>query len=45
MRGSRARAATRQSISDTTIQGITPSVVPILDTDLTYGRMLNDNRL
>ena len=34
-----------QSISDTTIQGITPSVATILDTDLTSGRMLNDTDL
>ena len=34
-----------QSISDTTIQGITPSVASILDTDLTSGRMLNDTDL
>ena len=31
-----------QSISDTTIQGITPSMATILDTDLTAGRMLNE---
>ncbi len=34
-----------QSINDTSIQGITPSVATILDTDLTYGRMLNDTDL
>jgi putative ABC transport system permease protein len=34
-----------QSISDTTIQGITPSMAPILDTDLSSGRMLNDTDL
>ena len=34
-----------QSISDTTIQGITPSVASILDTDLTAGRMLNETDL
>ncbi len=34
-----------QSISDTTVQGITPSMAPIYDTDLTSGRMLNDNDL
>jgi putative ABC transport system permease protein len=34
-----------QSINDTTIQGITPSLATILDTDLTYGRMLNDTDL
>jgi putative ABC transport system permease protein len=31
-----------QSISDTTVQGITPSMATILDTDLTSGRMLNE---
>jgi putative ABC transport system permease protein len=30
-----------QSISDSNIQGITPSMATILDTDLTAGRMLN----
>ena len=34
-----------QSISDTNIQGITPSMAIILDTDLTSGRMLNDTDL
>ena len=34
-----------QSISDTMIQGITPSVAAILDTDLTSGRMINDTDL
>jgi putative ABC transport system permease protein len=34
-----------QSISDTTIQGITPSMALILDTDLTSGRMLNETDL
>jgi putative ABC transport system permease protein len=34
-----------QSISDTTIQGITPSMAEILDTDLTSGRMLNETDL
>ena len=34
-----------QSISDTMIRGITPSVASILDTDLTAGRMLNDTDL
>ncbi|HEV3511865.1 MAG TPA: ABC transporter permease, partial [Candidatus Sulfotelmatobacter sp.] len=29
-----------QSISDTTVQGITPSMAPIYDTDLSAGRML-----
>jgi putative ABC transport system permease protein len=31
--------------SGTSIQGITPSVASILDTDLTFGRMLNDTDL
>ncbi len=31
-----------QSISDTTVQGITPSMAPIYDTDLSSGRMLNE---
>jgi putative ABC transport system permease protein len=30
-----------QSITDTTVQGITPSMAPIYDTELTAGRMLN----
>jgi putative ABC transport system permease protein len=34
-----------QSISDTNIQGITPSIANILDTDLTYGRMINETDL
>jgi putative ABC transport system permease protein len=34
-----------QSISDTTVQGITPSMAPIYDTDLTAGRMLNQTDL
>jgi len=34
-----------QSISDTTVQGITPSMAPIYDTDLTAGRMINENDL
>jgi len=31
-----------QQIDDTTVRGVTPSMVPILDIDLTSGRMLND---
>jgi putative ABC transport system permease protein len=31
-----------QSISDSTIRGVTPSMVPILDIDLTAGRMVNE---
>jgi putative ABC transport system permease protein len=34
-----------QSISDSTIQGITPSIATIVDTDLTSGRMINDTDL
>jgi putative ABC transport system permease protein len=34
-----------QSISDTTVQGITPSMAQIQDTDLTSGRMLNETDL
>src|SRR5437879_5987526 len=34
-----------QSINDTTVQGITPSMAPIYDTDLTAGRMLNETDL
>ena len=31
-----------QSINDTIVRGVTPSMVPILDIDLTTGRMLNE---
>jgi putative ABC transport system permease protein len=34
-----------QSISDTTVQGITPSMAPIYDTDLSAGRMLTQGDL
>jgi putative ABC transport system permease protein len=34
-----------QSIEDTTVQGITPSMATILDTDLTSGRMVNETDL
>ncbi|MGA2357273.1 MAG: ABC transporter permease, partial [Terriglobales bacterium] len=34
-----------QSISDTNVRGVTPSMVPILDIDLTAGRMINDTDL
>jgi putative ABC transport system permease protein len=34
-----------QSISDTTVQGLTPSMAPIYDTDLSAGRMLNETDL
>ena len=32
----------QQSINDTTVRGLTPSMVPILDVDIASGRMLND---
>src|ERR1700722_3560480 len=34
-----------QSISDTSVRGITPSMAPIYDTDLSAGRMLNPTDL
>jgi putative ABC transport system permease protein len=34
-----------QSIEDTNIQGITPSIATIVDTDLTIGRMMNSTDL
>jgi putative ABC transport system permease protein len=34
-----------QSISDTNIRGMTPSMAPIYDTDLSSGRMLNETDL
>ena len=34
-----------QGINDTTVQGITPSMAPIYDTDLSAGRMLNETDL
>ena len=34
-----------QSISDTTVQGLTPSMAPIYDTDLSAGRMLTESDL
>ena len=45
MQGSGKVKHNEQSISDTTVQGITPSIATILDTDLTSGRMLNDTDL
>jgi putative ABC transport system permease protein len=49
MSGSGKVKREEQSINDTTIQGLTPSMAIILDTDLTAGRMVNetdmDNRL
>jgi len=35
----------QQSINDSTIQGLTPSMASILDTDLTSGRMVNETDL
>ena len=32
-----------QAIADTWIRGLTPSMAPILDLDLTAGRMMNEN--
>ena len=34
-----------QSIDDTTVQGITPSIATIVDTDLSSGRMVNETDL
>jgi putative ABC transport system permease protein len=45
LRGTGKVKHAEQSISDTTIQGITPSMATILDTDLTSGRMLNETDL
>jgi putative ABC transport system permease protein len=45
MQGSGKVKHNEQSISDTEIQGITPSIATIVDTDLTAGRMLNDTDL
>ncbi|HWW15250.1 MAG TPA: ABC transporter permease [Candidatus Dormibacteraeota bacterium] len=45
MQGSGKVKHNEQSISDTTIQGITPSIATILDTDLTSGRMVNGTDL
>src|ERR1700722_12729007 len=45
MNGSGRVKHEEQSINDTTIQGITPAIATIVDTDLTYGRMLNDTDL
>jgi putative ABC transport system permease protein len=42
MQGSGKVKHNEQSISDTDIQGITPSIATIVDTDLTSGRMIND---
>jgi putative ABC transport system permease protein len=45
LRGTGKVKHAEQSISDTTIQGSTPSMATILDTDLTSGRMLNETDL
>jgi putative ABC transport system permease protein len=45
LRGSGKVKNGEQSISDTSIQGITPAMAEILDTDLTSGRMLNETDL
>jgi putative ABC transport system permease protein len=45
MSGSARVKHNEQSIEDTTVQGITPSIATILDTDLTSGRMLNETDL
>jgi putative ABC transport system permease protein len=45
IRGSGKVKHNEQSISDTTIQGITPSIATIVDTDLTSGRMVNETDL
>jgi len=45
MEGSGKVKHNEQSISDSTIQGITPSIATIVDTDLTSGRMVNDTDL
>jgi putative ABC transport system permease protein len=45
MRGTGKVKHNEQSISDTTIQGITPAIATIVDTDLTSGRMLNETDL
>jgi putative ABC transport system permease protein len=45
MRGAGKVKRNGQSISDTTIQGITPSIAIIQDTDLTSGRMINETDL
>ena len=45
MRGTGGVKRGEHSISDTTLQGITPSMAQMLDTDLTSGRMLNESEL
>ena len=45
MQGSGKVKRDEQSINDTTIQGITPSIATIVDTDITAGRMINETDL
>ena len=45
MNGTARVKRNEQSIEDTTVQGITPSIATILDTDLTSGRMVNETDL
>ncbi|HTS38655.1 MAG TPA: ABC transporter permease [Candidatus Solibacter sp.] len=45
MQGTGKVKRNEQSISDTEIQGITPSIATIVDTDLTSGRMINETDL
>ncbi|PYX68193.1 MAG: ABC transporter permease [Acidobacteria bacterium] len=45
MQGSGKVKRNEQSINDTNIQGITPSIATILDTDLTSGRMISETDL
>jgi putative ABC transport system permease protein len=45
MEGSGKVKHEEQSINDSTIQGITPSIATIVDTDITAGRMINDTDL
>jgi putative ABC transport system permease protein len=42
MQGSGKVKRNEQSIDDTNVQGITPSIATIVDTDLTSGRMISD---
>src|SRR6201988_2266646 len=45
MQGAGKVKRNEQSINDTNIQGITPSIATILDTDLTSGRMISETDL
>ncbi len=45
IQGSGKTKHNEQSISDTNVQGITPSIATIVDTDLTAGRMINETDL